>query len=289
MKKYKNKILALGFIGILICGIGFWYIAEASAPSVYVLPVTLSKNVGETFDISIGVNTAGAKVCAVEGRLVLDKLSCQNVTVENGITPQSSPSCSNSYFLLGIPGCTVNNKILFNITVKAGNAGNATLNFSGVDVIGEGSSLSTAFVGGNYTLTISAPLTCNCTNWSSWQSGICGGGNCLSAQRLQARTRICTPAGCMAEKESKCTNDPSCISQSSSVETQEENIDGLTKEKSVIPTNEKAIQESLLASLAIIWGGFNQLTIMIVIAILCIAILLFISVKEWNLFRRKTK
>ncbi len=157
MNKNKTKILFLGII-ILVGGLGFYQSAGA-AGSVYVSPATLSKNVGELFNLSVGVS-GGEKVCAVEGKLNLNKLSCQSVNMVDGVMAQSSPTCNNLYFLIGIPGCTTSNKTLFTVNVKAGSAGIAAANFTGVDIIGEGMSVSSASVGGSYTLTaISVPTT----------------------------------------------------------------------------------------------------------------------------------
>jgi len=158
MKKEKFTILFLGLVYVLIAGFVFPNPAEAADASVYVSPASLSKNVGEMFNIVVGVNPAGEKVCAVEGTLNLDKLSCQSITLGEGMMAQSSPACGSLYFLLGIPGCSTENKELFTIKVKAKNAGTATAGFTGIDIIGEGASVSSASIGGSYTLTsVSVP------------------------------------------------------------------------------------------------------------------------------------
>ena len=51
----------------------------------------------------------------------------------------------------------------------------------------------------------SCKAECSC---SSWQSGSCGAGGCLAAQRQYTRT--CTPSGCDAT--SKCVDDATCTS-----------------------------------------------------------------------------
>jgi hypothetical protein len=157
MNKNKITILALGCIGILIAVFGFANSIEAANPSIYVSPTSLSKKVGDVFDISVEINPAGEKVCMVEGKLVLDKLSCQSVSPNSDLmaSPDNKLACSNLYFSLGIPTCTTENKILFTVTVKAKDAGTAIANFSGVDIIGEGVSVPSTFSGGTYTLTVS--------------------------------------------------------------------------------------------------------------------------------------
>jgi len=295
MNNHKIKILL--FIGILIISFGFYYLAEAAAPSIYVSPATLSKNVGEAFDISVGVNPSGNKVCVVEGKLILNKLSCQNIVMADGVMVQSSPSCNNLYFLLGIPGCTTNNKTLFTVSVKAGSAGTATANFSGVDIIGEGVSISSASAGGNYTLISPPAPTCSCTTWSSWLSETCGGGGCISTQRLQTRTRTCTPAGCDIESESQCIEDASCLPVEKKVTPPKEVVppEVVPPEKKVVtfPPEVKIPEESLASilatSLSISGGEISKSAFLIIVLILCLIELVLIGAREWRLFLGKRK
>lgn len=102
--------------------------------------------------MSVGVNASGSKVCAVEGTLVFNNLSCQNITVAGDVTPQSSPICSNPHFLIGVPSCTTADKVLFTATVKAESAGTSSISFTGVDIIGEGVSVGSTSISGNYTI-----------------------------------------------------------------------------------------------------------------------------------------
>lgn len=281
MNKNKIQILILGFIAVLIGGLGFYHLVEAAAPSVYVSPASLSKNVGEMFDISVGVNSNGNKVCVAEGKLILDnKLSCKTVKMGDGVMAQSLPSCDNLYFLIGIPGCATSNKTLFTVTVKAGSAGNATANFSGVDIIGEGASISSAFAGGSYTLIspISPPPPCNCTEWSFWQLGDCEVGGCSPIQRLQTRTRTCTPTGCDIENESQCIEDPNCLPVKEEVILPEEGI------VTVLP-EERAAERglaSLVAAIGMVTAEISQSPWKIIIIIFSLIGLIIVGVKEWK-------
>ena len=219
MSKNKNTILILGIVGILIAGFGFPNSAEAANSSIYVSPASQNKEVGDIFDISVRVSPAGEKVCAVEGKLLLDKLDIQDIKVpiDEGIFSQTPPSFSNGfYFLLGIEGCTTQDKTLFTARVKAKSAGNAEASFQNVDIMGEGVSISSDFSSGIYTLTSpSLPpsteiIPCNCDVWGAWQDGECGDGDCTDSQRLQTRQRTCTPSDCDIETQIQCVNDAYC-------------------------------------------------------------------------------
>ena len=150
MKNTKTKIILSAIIFLSVAG--FAGIVLAAGPFLYVSPASLTKTVGSTFGTSIGVNASGSKVCAVEGTLVFKNLSCQNITIASGATPQSSPTCSNPHFLIGVPSCTTADKVLFTVLVKAGNAGTASISLTGVDIIGEGVSVGSASISGNYTI-----------------------------------------------------------------------------------------------------------------------------------------
>jgi hypothetical protein len=153
MIKNKNKILILGFIGVLIIGFGSWDIVKATGSSVYISPAQVSKEIGNVFDITVKVDPDGQKVCAVEGKLNLTKLSCQKVTMGSNLSAQKSPSCDDLNFLLGIEGCTTSKKTLFTIKVKASSVGSGAAKFTEVDIMGEGTSVGLASTGGNYTIT----------------------------------------------------------------------------------------------------------------------------------------
>ncbi len=158
MKYAKTKIILSAIIFLSVAGFVGTVIAAGS--SLYVSPASLTKTVGDTFSMSVEVNALGNKVCAVEGTLVFNNLSCQSITVTGDVTPQSSPTCSNPHFLIGVPSCTTVDKALFTVSAKAENAGAATISFTGVDIIGEGVSVGSASISGNYTINaISTPTS----------------------------------------------------------------------------------------------------------------------------------
>jgi hypothetical protein len=147
--KIKSVLLAIVFLSVM----SFVGTVDATGASVYVSPASLTKTTGDVFNVSVGFNASGNKVCAVEGTLNFKNLSCQSITVASGFMTQATPTCSNPYFLIGIPNCTTTDKVLMTVSVKAGSAGIASISPTSVDVIGEGSSAGTGSIAGNYTIS----------------------------------------------------------------------------------------------------------------------------------------
>ena len=130
----------------------------ASAASLNVSPSSLSKKVGDSFTVSVGVTAGGSKVCMAEGTINLDKLSCTDITVADGLIAQTTPTCAKPTFSIGIPSCTTSDKTLFTVAVKAPTAGTAIFGLTGVDVVGEGVSLGSSSSKGEYTIAIAQPI-----------------------------------------------------------------------------------------------------------------------------------
>jgi len=290
MRKNKITILILGIVGALI--FGNQIVLAQDSPSVFISPANLTKNVGDNFDLAVKVNPGGQKVCAIEGQLTLSKLLVQKIDIADGIISQTPPSFSNNfYFLLGIPGCTTQEKTLFTIRVKANTIGKASVGFRNVDIIGEGMSVSSAFVGGNYEIVIpKAPVSreegqkpgvkpCVCGSWSSWQSKGCGEGGCLDTQRLQVRNRNCNPAGCDIEEQIQCLNDSACIASAKRPKVNKEiinEIKGSTHRKSLLAS----IGSTIALGTGRTWAGILFLSI-IVISII------FLLSKKGKIIKRK--
>ncbi|MCX6724313.1 MAG: hypothetical protein NT155_04065 [Candidatus Staskawiczbacteria bacterium] len=156
MKNIKTKIILSAII--LLSVVGFVGTVNAAGVSLYVSPASITKTAGTTFNASVGLTNSGSKVCAVEGTLVFNGLSCQSITIASDVMAQSSPTCSNPYFLIGIPNCTTLDKTLLTVLVKAGNAGTATISLTGVDIIGEGASVGSVATSGSYTIN-AAPVS----------------------------------------------------------------------------------------------------------------------------------
>lgn len=124
----------------------------AANPSAYILPATGSRNIGTAFNVSVNVAPDGANVCVVKGTINFSNLSCQAISVAAGLSAQTSPTCANPNFTLGIPKCATDSKALFTITAKGQGAGVATVSLSGVKIIGAGNILSDLSTGGTYNI-----------------------------------------------------------------------------------------------------------------------------------------
>jgi len=149
MKNLKIISIVIIFLSI----IGFTNTVMATEASLYVSPETLTKTVGSIFNTYVGFNTSDNKVCAVEGKLVFNNLTCQSITLADGFMAQSSPTCANPYFLIGIPNCATVNTNLLTISVKSGVVGKAFVSITGADVMGEGMSVGSTYTSGSYTIT----------------------------------------------------------------------------------------------------------------------------------------
>ncbi len=159
MRNSKIKfILSL----IFLFTVGFTNTTEGSdLPLLYLSPSSVQKNTGELINLSVRVDPSEKNVCLVEGRLIFNNLSCESISVAEGLIAQSTPLCSNPYFLIGIPGCSLIDKNIFNMSVRMGGVGEGTISFINVDIVGEGESISDNSVSGNYniisTIVPSAP------------------------------------------------------------------------------------------------------------------------------------
>ncbi len=133
MKKIKliSLFAAIGMFGIS-------QIAFAANSILSVSPASLDNTVGKAFNISVQLDPASNKVCVVKGTLNLDNLSCQNITVADGLMIQTNPTCSNPSFTVGIPKCSTAVANILSVSVKGTQAGQSNLSVTGTKVIGVG-------------------------------------------------------------------------------------------------------------------------------------------------------
>lgn len=237
MKNIRTKIILLTIIFLSI--ISVTNIAYAKESSLYVSPTDLTKTTGDTFNVSVGFNASGNKVCAVEGTLNFDNLSCQSITVVNGVMTQSTPTCSNPYFLIGIPNCTTLDKVFLTISVRTGSSETASINFTEVDLIGEGLSVGSGSIAGNYTIS-----------------------------SVTISEEVVEPNSVVSESESTITTET--IQETETLQ-QEEDIS--TNSVILVTSEEEIVEYNLLASIGdTLSFGTGKMWIVIVITILAISL-----------------
>ncbi|MFH0846319.1 MAG: hypothetical protein V1851_02910 [Patescibacteria group bacterium] len=217
-----NKIKIFKIISICFLGVFFFTEVFASGPIVSVFPTGLDKGVGSTFVAKIQLDSNGSNVCAVEGKIKLDKLSCENIILGKGLMAQKFPTCDDLSFLIGIPKCKIDGKDLFSVFVKATESGLAEISLTDLELIGVGVPLSFDSFSGFYNLKNDlvpsfddedSALICSCDSWGEWTGDIkenCGKGGCAENQTLQTRERICDPSLCDFEIENRCVVNDIC-------------------------------------------------------------------------------
>lgn len=156
MKNFK-KISVIVFVLVVLFGIS----NQANAlqlPGLYMTPTGITKNVKESFVVDMNLSASDKKVYAVEGTLSFKNLNCEGITVATGLIPQTAPTCANPYFLIGVPNGTINDTKIFEVKVSGIDTGDANINLSNIDVIGEGKSVSNIGTNGTYIIK-SVPAT----------------------------------------------------------------------------------------------------------------------------------
>lgn len=156
MKNTKIKII-VPFIALLTFA-GLVNIAQAAVASINVSPASLTKNVGDSFTVSVFVSPAGNTVYAVEGTVVFGGISCKSITLADGVMAQTTPTCANPRFVLGLASGARVDKMLFTVSLNAPSAGTATVGITGANIVGAGVSISNTSAGGTYTIK-TLPIT----------------------------------------------------------------------------------------------------------------------------------
>jgi hypothetical protein len=281
---FKLKIFLIASIFLVeLFTVPLFFAKANSGISLYMTPSSGSYNVGDFINVSVKINTNQETINSVKANLTFsENLKVQNISKSGSILELwiEDPSFDNSSRIISFGGAGAgttykgSNGQIISINFKIEGTGEGIINFSSSSVKYGATTITVdSSVGATYTLSIS----CDCT---SWQNKSCGENNCFSNQRFQKRT--CIPSNC--DLESRCIDDSNCVSQPSSMDIEKE-----VPEKSNILIKKKVPQESLLASLAVVWGGFNQLVLMIAIVILGVVILFFIGIKEWGLLKNRNK
>lgn len=202
MEKLNKNLLILLFLSF-----AFLLSKETQAvtASLWISPKSQSHSLEEEFDISLGITPNEGSVDALQGDLILENLSCKSLSLAEGISAVTMPSCSNLKFVLGIQGGTASQKTLFKLRVKGVGEGTAKVTPKVTEVYSMGNLVNFTQEGALYTITPS----CTCTEWEPWQKGECNQGGCVD-QRVEVRTRDCSPRGCDIESQTRCLEDPVC-------------------------------------------------------------------------------
>ena len=147
----KKIILLSVLVAVSVAAFGQTVFAANSTLSI--LPSTASKNVGVAFNIAVRVDPQGGKVCVVKGTLSFNNLTCQSITVASGLMAQTTPTCSNPSFTLGIKKCASAVQNIFIVSVKGNSVGQAKATLSITKVLGVGAVIASAQNSGVFNIT----------------------------------------------------------------------------------------------------------------------------------------
>ena len=221
--KFKTFLVAFTILAGLVF-IPLYFVTADSDVSLYVTPSSGNYNIGDSINVSVKVNTKGETINAVKATLSFNEnLKVKSISKSGSILGLwiEDPFYDNSSRIITFGGAGAGTTYkgsagkIISIIFEAKKAGQGTINFSSNSVKYGATTIEVdSAIGGSYTIT----SPCNCGDWSAWQDRSCGGGNCSSTQRLQIRTRSCTPSGCKSKNEYRCKDDPGCISRISAVE-----------------------------------------------------------------------
>lgn len=142
------KTLIIVFVGLIVGG----NLAFAASSELVLAPNQASSTVGSQFNVAVSVNPNGNNVCVVKGTINFSNLSCQNITLANGLMAQTVPTCAATNFTVGIPKCVSANQNLFTISVKADSVGLAGISLANVKIIGAGVDVQSSVQSGNYQI-----------------------------------------------------------------------------------------------------------------------------------------
>ena len=154
MKRVYIRILAfvLGTISILLILTGIIGVVDSAGPYVQITPAKANITTRNNYAVTVGVNASGSKICVVEGTLDFSNITCRGITPATGVIVESTPTCANPHFIIGIPHCTTTNTTLLKLTISSQVEGSGTIKLSKVDVIGEGVTVSSDSIGAKYTI-----------------------------------------------------------------------------------------------------------------------------------------
>jgi len=247
-------------VGLLAMG----QVAFAASAVLSVLPSATSSIVGTSFNVSAQINPAGNNVCVIKGTINFDNLSCQNITLASGLMAQTVPTCVAPNFMIGIPKCASASQNLFSVSVKGSEAGQASLSFSGVKVIGAGTDVVFSSQSGTYNIVavVKEPAV-STTTPTSTEPVVIPDVNNNNVENTGTGIEI-----------------PSGVGEFNPVIDNGENISTTTSSSSVAPTTENKNNGFVATAL----DGFSNISNKLVIALLLIVIMVMASLLY---FRKK--
>lgn len=146
-----KKIILLSLL-IIVSVFGISQTALADNVILSVSPASTKNAIGENINASVQLDPAGNKVCVVKGTINLDNLSCRSITVANGLVAQTTPTCANPNFVIGIPKCEISTPSIISMSVKGTKTGPAILSLTGVSVVGSGTYIASSTLDGAYNI-----------------------------------------------------------------------------------------------------------------------------------------
>jgi hypothetical protein len=149
MNKKINSISIFVIWGILVLS----QTVYAANPTLSFLPAIASENVGTVFNLKVQVNPQGNKACVVEGTLGFNNLTCKSIALAPNLIAQTTPTCTNPNFIIGIPKCSTAPKEILTISVQSNKVGQAKASFAKSSIIGVGVLIHSDGEDGAYNIT----------------------------------------------------------------------------------------------------------------------------------------
>ncbi len=168
MKNHNPKLKILNFaLSFCILFFALFILAsQASAATLFLAPSMGSYSAGDTFSVSVKVNTEGKAINTAEATLTFDpsRLKVKSISKTGSIFTLwvEEPVFSNSDGMISFaggkpsPGYTGSSGKLLSITFKGLTSGEADVNFSSASVLaddGRGTNILSSLISGSYTIT----------------------------------------------------------------------------------------------------------------------------------------
>ena len=144
----KITLLLLALVGIF----GMSQIVFADSSILSISPTSQNSTIGTSLNVSVKLDPVGNKICVVKGTLSFNKLSCKSISVASGLMAQTTPTCTDPSFVVGIPKCSSAVQNILSVSMKGTESGQANLSLTGVNIIGAGVAVPFTTQNGAYTI-----------------------------------------------------------------------------------------------------------------------------------------